>query len=337
VARCDAADPWGGLWTDLYVGTFNTPIVFDTEYTLSVEFTGSTFILKCDDEAHQYNVTTTVYPPSDGQYRQLQSRIWPHPGESGYMKANFDDVYTGYTAEATYDATGTWDVTETDVEDSCDPNVQPETSTITITQSGNDVTMVDDEGNTFTGTANGSYYTLYGEFLEQGETTKVDVTFVLSSSTAGSGSFSVTWTDGVNWCEGGALFTITKQPTPTVTTGSATSVTSSSATLNGTINPNGLSTTYYFEYGTTTSYGSTTSETDAGSGTDDVSVSADLTGLSEGMTYHFRLVATNSGGTSYGDDATFTSTTTPAPAPTVGGGGGGGCFIATAAFGSNGK
>jgi hypothetical protein len=105
--------------------------------------------------------------------------------------------------------------------------------------------------------------------------------------------------------------------------------------LNGTINPNGLSTTYYFEYGTTTSYGSTTSETDAGSGTDDVSVSADLTGLSEGMTYHFRLVATNSGGTSYGDDATFTSTTTPAPAPT--GGGAGGCFIATAAFGSNGK
>ncbi|GAJ01582.1 unnamed protein product, partial [marine sediment metagenome] len=75
---------------------------------------------------------------------------------------------------------------------------------------------------------------------------------------------------------------------------------------------NGASTTYYFEYGTT--YGSTTTETDAGSGTEEVSVSADLTGLSEGTTYHFRLVATNSAGTDYGDDATFTTTTT---APTV--------------------
>ncbi len=99
---------------------------------------------------------------------------------------------------------------------------------------------------------------------------------------------------------------------PTVNTGSATSVTSSSATLNGTVNPNGASTTYYFEYGT--SYGSTTTETDAGSGTEEVSVSADLTGLSEGTTYHFRLVATNSAGTNYGDDTTFTTTTTP---PTV--------------------
>ncbi len=114
---------------------------------------------------------------------------------------------------------------------------------------------------------------------------------------------------------------------PTVTTRSATSVTLISATLNGTVNPNGVSTTYYFEYGTTTSYGSTTSSTDAGSVTTDVSVSAGIAGLAPSTTYHFRLVATNSGGTSYGDDAAFTTTTTPAPTPTGGGDGGGGCFI----------
>ncbi len=122
---------------------------------------------------------------------------------------------------------------------------------------------------------------------------------------------------------------------PTVTTGSATSLTTNSAILNTTVNPNGISTTYYFDYGTTTSYGSKTTETDAGSGTEEVSVSADITGLSEGTTYHFRLVAINSGGTSYGDDATFTTITTDGESPSDGGedtGGGedtsgGGCFI----------
>jgi len=96
---------------------------------------------------------------------------------------------------------------------------------------------------------------------------------------------------------------------PTVTISDATSVAESTATLNGSVNPNGSSTTYYFEYGTTTDYGSTTTSTDAGTGTTSVSVSADLTGLSEGTTYHFRLAATNSVGTSYGDDKTFTALT----------------------------
>ncbi|MFC1882956.1 S8 family serine peptidase, partial [Thermodesulfobacteriota bacterium] len=96
-------------------------------------------------------------------------------------------------------------------------------------------------------------------------------------------------------------------PVLKVTTGLASSVTTNSAALNGTINPNGISTTYYFEYGTTISYGSKTIETTAGSGTNDVTVSADLTGLSDDTTYHFRLVAENSGRAVYGVDATFTT------------------------------
>ena len=123
---------------------------------------------------------------------------------------------------------------------------------------------------------------------------------------------------------------------PTVTTGSVTSVTSSSATLNGTVNPNGLSTTYYFNYGTTTSYGSTTASANAGSGTSDVSVSTDVIGLSANTTYHIRIVATNSAGTSYGSDQSFTTLTDAGGGggDAGGGGGGGGCFIATAAYGS---
>jgi len=106
---------------------------------------------------------------------------------------------------------------------------------------------------------------------------------------------------------------------PTVTTGSATAVTSSTATLNGVVNPNGASTTYYFQYGTTTSYGSTTSSTSAGSGASGVSASASLTGLSSNTTYHYRLVATNSAGTNYGSDQTF-ATSGSGPTVTTGAG-----------------
>ena len=98
---------------------------------------------------------------------------------------------------------------------------------------------------------------------------------------------------------------------PSATTGVATSVTSNSATLNGTVNPNGDSTTYYFEYGTTVSYGSTTTSASAGSGRTDVSVNADVSSLTPNATYHFRVVATNSVGTTYGADQSFTTIDAP--------------------------
>ena len=56
----------------------------------------------------------------------------------------------------------------------------------------------------------------------------------------------------------------------------------------GSVNPNGRSTTWYFEYGTTTSYGSRTPSTSAGSGTSALGVFATLSNLSAGVTYHFR-------------------------------------------------
>ncbi len=98
---------------------------------------------------------------------------------------------------------------------------------------------------------------------------------------------------------------------PSATTGSATNVTQSSATVSGTVNPNGSDTTYYFQYGSTTSYGSNTASTSAGSGTSDESVSSNLTGLAPSTTYHYRLVAVNSAGTTDGADQTFTTTTPP--------------------------
>jgi hypothetical protein len=97
---------------------------------------------------------------------------------------------------------------------------------------------------------------------------------------------------------------------PGATTKAATSITSTSARLNGTVNPNGLSTTYYFDYGTSTSYSSKTAVATVGAGTANRSVSATITGLAPGV-HHFRLVATSSAGTSTGSDLTFGSAGPP--------------------------
>jgi hypothetical protein len=99
-------------------------------------------------------------------------------------------------------------------------------------------------------------------------------------------------------------------PPPTVETKAATSVTQTSATLNASVNPNGgLVSECKFEYGSTTSYGHSAPCTPSpGSGTTAVAVSAALESLAEGATYHFRISATNAGGTSPGGDLTFTTT-----------------------------
>jgi hypothetical protein len=99
---------------------------------------------------------------------------------------------------------------------------------------------------------------------------------------------------------------------PTVTTGGAAQVTQSSATLTGKVNPNGASTTYWFQYGLTRRYGTTTGPTDAGSGTHARTAAANLTGLSPFARYHYRLVARNAKGTTFGDDRTFTTKKQPA-------------------------
>ena len=106
---------------------------------------------------------------------------------------------------------------------------------------------------------------------------------------------------------------------PTVTTGSASSITSTSATVSGTVNPQGQATTYQFQYGpgTGSTYPSSTPAASAGSGTSGVPVSAPLSGLDPSSPYHFRLVATNATDTTFGADQTFSTTATPPPTTTV--------------------
>lgn len=95
---------------------------------------------------------------------------------------------------------------------------------------------------------------------------------------------------------------------PTASTKNATSIKSSTATLNATLNSNGLQTLYWFEFSTDSQLASSvqsSSETSAGSGVNLVSVSANATGLSTSTTYYFRIVTQNNLGTARGDILSF--------------------------------
>ncbi|HVV19902.1 MAG TPA: hypothetical protein VHF06_10735 [Pseudonocardiaceae bacterium] len=110
-------------------------------------------------------------------------------------------------------------------------------------------------------------------------------------------------------CPGGGTTPPPTNGAPVVSTAAATGITSTSATLHGTVNPNGLSTTYTFDGGLDTSYGNQqpSPQANVGSGTSPVSESTTVTGLDPSTTYHFRIEATNSQGTTYGSDVTFTT------------------------------
>jgi hypothetical protein len=92
---------------------------------------------------------------------------------------------------------------------------------------------------------------------------------------------------------------------PYVYTGTFVGVSTTSATLNGSVNPHGLETVYAFQYGVTTAYGAQTSPTQVSNVAVGIKVSQTITGLQPGTTYHCRLIATNAAGTTNGRDVTF--------------------------------
>ena len=114
---------------------------------------------------------------------------------------------------------------------------------------------------------------------------------------------------------------ITTQVAPTLTTTAATLLSSTGATVNGTVNANNAPSTVMFEYGLTNTYGSTQAAVPAtADGSLTTTISAVLTGLTPGTLYHYRSSGTNAGGTGTGADLTFTASdaatvTTSAAAP----------------------
>ena len=117
--------------------------------------------------------------------------------------------------------------------------------------------------------------------------------------------------------EKGAIENFSTSPVPpTVTTQSASSITASEASLNGTVNPNGVATDAWFEWGTDPSLVtfSETTHQPLGSGTQDNAVSSPLTGLANGTTYYYRVKAQNLAGDSTGSIFSFQTLAFPSVA-----------------------
>jgi uncharacterized protein (TIGR02145 family) len=179
------------------------------------------------------------------------------------------------------------------------------------------------DGATFNGTVNANYLSTTVSF-EYGLTASYG-TIITSTPSTVTGNASTNVSASVSGLAGGTIYHYRVRATnssgtangsdltfttigalPTASTTAITSISTTGATVNGTVNANYLLTTVSFEYGTTTSYGSTTTATPSmATGSTSTNISASLTGLVSGTTYHYRVKAVNSLGTTYGSDITF--------------------------------
>lgn len=151
-------------------------------------------------------------------------------------------------------------------------------------------------------------------------TSELEVTAVLSGLSSGTTYYYRVVDRNDFGTTRGSILSFSSLTPPTVSTSSAMSVGVSTATLRGTVNPNGLAATAWFEYGTSStlsSYSSTSSQS-VGSGTSSLTITSELSGLSSGTKYYFRIAAVNSAGTLKGSIYTLTtSSSSSAPSPTT--------------------
>ena len=172
-----------------------------------------------------------------------------------------------------------------------------------------------------------SWYVEYGATTAYGSrtearsagngTTAVDVTEQLRGLETGVAYHYRLVASNASGTTRGADASFQTQGQPEVTTAPAFAIGPSSASVGGTVDPNGRSTGWWIEYGTSTKYGSRTDTRSAGAGASAVGVSLRLERLRAGVEYHFRVVAANDLGTARGADRSFR--TDPAPSVSTGG------------------
>ena len=205
--------------------------------------------------------------------------------------------------------------------------------TIPPTSTTGEATPIAETGATLTGTVNPSsqatsYFFQYGTTAAYGATTGEQSAGADGTNHAVSAPVTeltpgvlyhyrlvATFASGQSSVQGAdrAFTTLSPPGPPTATTGQASAITKTGATLAGTVNPGDQATIYSFHYGLTTAYGLSTPELSAGADRSAHAVSAPLTGLAPGTVYHYELVAKNTSGPAAGVDRTFTTASPSSP------------------------
>jgi len=240
-ATYDATGAWfisiSNGWTD---GGDNCPLEEDetepaiiaqngNSFTLFIFHSDSISTLTGTVTDNNYNITTYFDPDEENEVT-VSGGFTLSSSTSGTGQVDVSVTEGAITCEKgmdiilakqgtapTYDATGDWIFTRSNLwaqgPPGCDPD-DPGTDTVTITQNRNAVTLVvhDDDGDqTFNGIVNGRTYIFIEVEIEGGETTTIIVTFKLSNNNSGSGQVAIFWTDGVDECVQGFDLAFTKQ------------------------------------------------------------------------------------------------------------------------------
>ena len=113
-----------------------------------------------------------------------------------------------------YDASGKWNYTQSGFVENCVPSSTPPTPSgfIQVTQTGNSVTAIDDQGVPYSGFIDGATYGLVRTYPEDGGRTSVVYLVTLNSATRGSGPVEFVWDDNCDDCWGQWTINITKEP-----------------------------------------------------------------------------------------------------------------------------
>ncbi len=172
-----------------------------------------------------------------------------------------------------------------------------------------------------TGASDGNLY--FTESNDPGALAQITTSGAISQYTAGLTTDATPWGIAAG-PDGNVWFVESSHPAkvgrltvaPSVTSETATGVSGQSATLTASVGASAQATSVLFEYGESTVYGAHSSSTSAGSAGTPATVSAAVSGLAAGRTYHFRGVASNATGTTYGPDATFTTAALASASPT---------------------
>jgi hypothetical protein len=241
-ATYDASGEWflsvSNGWTDGGVGC---PLEEDSIGSLTITQNGdsATLVIHQSDRDRTYNGTVNVnnynftafYVDGGGDENTIQVTFTLSSSTSGTGQveiSNFDPganttcergmdiTLTKQGAAPTYDGTGEWKYSTSNIYTDGEPcpSLDPVISTLTVTQIANNVTLVvhDPEGDIpFTGTVSGGIYSLTASFPQGAGTMTINMIFDLSSNNSGTGKVTYTWTYEVITCNGGFDIAFTKQ------------------------------------------------------------------------------------------------------------------------------
>jgi hypothetical protein len=213
--------------------------------------TGSTFLIVDDDFSTYGNVSGNTYKYSDifcfmeGVVSENDSITltsettgtgtvsWSWSGDGQSCSGDHEVTLSKQTqAAAVYDATGKWNFNQSGFFHNCDSASTPRSSGyFEVTQTGNKITAVDDQGQQYSGFVNGAEYAVVRSYGSEGGRNTEWVIITLSSGTQGSGTANFVWDDDCDDCNGSWSISVTKViPAHTIT---------ASAGPGGSISPSG--------------------------------------------------------------------------------------------------